>query len=153
MGTRPKMTNKYSETRKRWRQAHPNYDKDYFAIHQNDIKEYKKQWWKSHQADSLKTRFNRLKKNAKNRGIVFEIDLDYLTSLGMKCGYTGIDLTLDRSKFNTISYDRIDNNKGYIIGNVAPCCVDVNEMKRKMSKEDLITWCKRIVKYTESKEQ
>ena len=69
----------------------------------------------------------------------------------MTCHYTGVELTIERNRDNTISYDRLDNSKGYVPGNIVTCCVNVNEMKRKMTKQELIEWCKKIVAHSEEK--
>lgn len=45
-----------------------------------------------------------------------------------------------------ISLDRIDNNKGYVSGNVQLVCVAVNLMKAEMDTEELKFWCKEILK-------
>ncbi len=153
MNIQTKKEDKYKDIKMKWKKEHPEYNKQWSKDNKDKVKEYRKKFYDSHTEDSLKTRFNRLKKNALNRGIVFDIDIEYLSSLSMKCAYTGIALTLERNKFNTVSYDRVDNNKGYIVGNVTPCCVTVNEMKRKMTKEELVDWCIKIVNHnTEPKE-
>lgn len=41
--------------------------------------------------------------------------------------------------------DRIDNSKGYVIGNVVSCCKICNRAKDVMSKEDFIYWATRVV--------
>jgi hypothetical protein len=44
------------------------------------------------------------------------------------------------------SLDRIDSSKGYVKGNVQWTHKTVNIMKQAMSDEELIDWCKVIVK-------
>ena len=39
--------------------------------------------------------------------------------------------------------DRIDNNKGYDIDNVRPCCVDCNYAKGTQMSEEFIDWVKK----------
>jgi len=40
--------------------------------------------------------------------------------------------------------DRIDNNKGYHLDNVVPCCEQCNRAKLSDTKEDFIEMCKRV---------
>ena len=40
--------------------------------------------------------------------------------------------------------DRIDNSRGYVVGNVVPCCWTCNEMKGTRSVEDFLAQCARI---------
>ena len=40
--------------------------------------------------------------------------------------------------------DRIDNNKGYHLDNVVPCCEQCNIAKHANTKEDFIEMCKRV---------
>lgn len=65
-----------------------------------------------------------LKSYAKKQGI----DEQYANSI--KVWYNGID--------------RVDNNLGYHIDNIKPCCAICNRAKYRMSAEEYITWLKRI---------
>jgi hypothetical protein len=69
----------------------------------------------------------------------------YLKSLPLKCYYTGMDLTLEAHKLNTISLDRVDSSKDYIEGNVVFCCSMVNKMKNNLSVEQFVNFCEKIV--------
>jgi hypothetical protein len=40
--------------------------------------------------------------------------------------------------------DRIDNDRGYVDGNVAPCCRDCNYAKRAMSLNQFFRWLERL---------
>lgn len=44
----------------------------------------------------------------------------------------------------TASLDRIDNNQGYIVGNVRWVHKDVNRMKSDMPEKDFLRWCAAI---------
>tara|TARA_R110000772_G_scaffold154491_2_gene265534 strand:- start:568 stop:927 length:360 start_codon:yes stop_codon:yes gene_type:complete len=49
-----------------------------------------------------------------------------------KCKYTGIKLTWQSSKDQIptdVTIDRVDNNKGYVTGNVVACCKGYNSFK------------------------
>ena len=43
--------------------------------------------------------------------------------------------------------DRIDNNKGYTMDNVVPCCEICNNAKKNLSKVKFISWLDRICVY------
>jgi len=52
-------------------------------------------------------------------------------------------------KIETIGLDRIDNQRGYFLDNVVPCCYPCNSMKGKLSKDEFIKSCKKIVNFTQ----
>ena len=81
----------------------------------------------------IEYRFRSWRKGAKRRGIEFNVDIEYLNNLSKRCYYTGMELTLESNKENTISLDRIDSSKGYIKGNLVFCCESVNYMKGSLS--------------------
>lgn len=47
----------------------------------------------------------------------------------------------------TVNLDRLDNDVGYTIDNVAPCCIPCNRAKNTMSKEEYIEHCKNVVRF------
>ena len=97
---------------------------------------------------SNKYRFIRYKASAKQRGFDFNINKEECFKLfnGI-CYYCG-------DKDSRIGIDRIDSDKGYITGNIVPCCKRCNIMKNKTPLEDFINHCEKIVKcyYTKHKE-
>lgn len=87
----------------------------------------------------------------------FNIDKEYLHKLydhqkGL-CLYTGIAMTHIKDgtgyHLQNISIDRIDNNQGYVEGNIALVCLACNMMKYTMELKDLVKWCKLIAKHNE----
>lgn len=90
--------------------------------------------------------------SAKRRGIVWQIDQEYLLTLPMVCYYTGESLVVSPNQFNTISLDRIDSSKGYIRGNVVFCCTDVNLMKRHFPASHFFDLCERISNLKKTRE-
>ena len=44
----------------------------------------------------------------------------------------------------TAGLDRVDNNKGYVLGNLVPCCWTCNMAKRAMTKADFLRHCIKI---------
>lgn len=73
-----------------------------------------------------KAKFASYKQGAKTRGHSFELTLaDHFTP-GASNTYWQKDCTYCGDKIATIGLDRIDNDKGYTVDNVVPCCGDCN---------------------------
>ena len=86
-----------------------------------------------------------------------DIDLDYLKELWEsqegKCPFTGWDLILpnnsSKQESNSparASLDRIDNNKGYIKGNVRFVSVMANYCRNTFSDDEVKVFCEAVVK-------
>ena len=72
-------------------------------------------------------KYSMYKKAAKKDGREFKLSLDEFQSFWQKnCYYCN-------SKIQTIGLDRINNNLGYVIDNIVPCCTVCNKMKLKLS--------------------
>lgn len=81
------------------------------------------------------------KKNAKKRDLPFDLSYDEFKSLILSpCTYTGIKysntLTINGYQFKYNGIDRINSQKGYVIGNVVPCCININKAKSNLTIED-----------------
>jgi len=102
-----------------------------------------------------KTMFSRFKRNAKKRGISFEVDMEYLWKLyedqGGKCALTGLPIIFGEKSVDssTASIDRIDSTKGYIAGNLQWVHKDINCMKWNIPQDKFIEFCKLAVDYNE----
>lgn len=73
---------------------------------------------------SIEYRFLISKLIAKKRELQFSLTLnEYKNLISNLCYYCG-DVTLGKAQ--GIGLDRIDNNKGYILNNVLPCCGSCN---------------------------
>ena len=94
--------------------------------------------------NTLRGKFGRWKESAKRRSIPFNISLDDIEKIPMKCFYTGIDLDLKSGKFNTVSLDRIDSNGAYDKDNIVICCKQINIMKQDLSVDIFIEYCEKI---------
>jgi hypothetical protein len=92
--------------------------------------------------DIYNSLYARWKANAKSRNFPFNVDIEYLQKLlenqNFKCAYTNMDMlcpkTYNEKRNMTsspylISLDRIDNELGYIEGNVQFVCVWTNKAK------------------------
>jgi len=87
------------------------------------------------------------KHRAKAKYIEFDIELKDLT-LPTKCPYLKVPFiigTKDNYEY-THSIDRIDNNKGYIKGNVEIITKKANSMKNNASAEELLIFAIEIIK-------
>ncbi|VVB52803.1 Uncharacterised protein [uncultured archaeon] len=95
----------------------------------------------------------RIKMNAKKRNIVCTLtkkDLQKLT-IPEACPVLGIPMKTtvgEGTKDNTLSLDRIDNTKGYVIGNVAFISFRANVLKKDATLKELIALGKFAEKYS-----
>lgn len=91
-----------------------------------------------------------LRNRAIARGKEWSVDIFYLWALYQKqngkCALSGEPITFPkhRESRRTASLDRIENDKGYIEGNVQWVHVDVNFMKYQLSQNRLIELCNKI---------
>ncbi len=95
----------------------------------------------------LTYRFSEYKRAAKLRGHIFTLSkeiFDKVTSQPCKyCG--GFNKELNGKKFCGV--DRIDNDQGYVSGNVVSCCSACNFMKRAMSETRFLEHIRRIYEF------
>tara|TARA_Y100000296_G_C5116866_1_gene228226 strand:- start:112 stop:732 length:621 start_codon:yes stop_codon:yes gene_type:complete len=78
--------------------------------------------------------------SAKQRGLTFDLTMEEFESFwGKPCSYCGAEI-------ETIGLDRMDNDKGYAVGNITPCCkrCNVAKLDRPLSE-----WLKKIGKTIE----
>jgi hypothetical protein len=95
--------------------------------------------------------FNNAKARAVRNNIDFDITQDDIF-IPEYCPILNIKLKLDNNKIsdNSPSLDKIDNNKGYIKGNIKVISNLANAMKRNATKEQLKEFAKNIIKYIEN---
>lgn len=107
---------------------HINYQKT-----SNTYKKYRSLYEKT-----PKYKFYIYKQSAKTRSILFNITFKQFITLWQKpCYYC-------KSSIETIGLDRIDNDKGYELDNIIPCCKICNRMKHTMDQIDFINHCAKI---------
>ena len=108
---------------------------------------------KTYCGDISMNRFYHIKRGARIRNIVFDISVEYIWRLFLKqnkqCALTGLPImfadTCREDKYMvTASLDRIDNEKGYVEGNVQWLHKDINIMKQKFTQEKFIQYCNMI---------
>ena len=103
----------------------------------------------------------RMQRSAKQRGYSWQLTKDQVRKLTSKpCYYCGIEPAqrgISAAGHNgTYIYnglDRIDNEHGYEIDNVVPCCGTCNLAKRARTQNEFLAWISRVYKYTMLKEQ
>jgi hypothetical protein len=102
------------------------------------------------------TRYNRYKRAAHMRGLVFDVTIEDLWALfekqGRACALTGLPLEFNMKTAgrNTASLDRVDSSEGYVTGNVQWVHRDVNLMKNALSEERLLELCRAVVRTHDS---
>lgn len=76
-----------------------------------------------------------IRSNAVRRGIPWSLTKGQFIAFWQKpCTYCG-------GAIETIGLDRIDNTRGYEVGNVVPCCGVCNRMKSNMTREEFLAHC------------
>lgn len=103
--------------------------------------------------------YSRIKQSAQQRNLVFDVSIKYLYELfhkqNGKCAYTGDSIVLPlnvrqlrgENNEHVASLDRIDNDKGYVEGNLHWICKRVNYMKHTMQDPYFLSWIKKIYEY------
>ena len=94
---------------------------------------------------------NMAKTSAKTRGINYSLtksDKDILCNrIPLKCPILGIDITVgNKRNNNSLSIDRIDNNKGYELDNLMFCSYRANSLKSNGSIEEFEALVKFLIK-------
>ena len=142
------MENKKELNRKRVKSRYQNLSEEDKKNYIDNAKKNFKKWVND---NPIRYRFNLAKDRAKRKGLEFTIDLEYLEKLfdeqEGKCKYTGVKLIQSKNKINSMSIDRIDSNKGYIMGNVVFTSAIVNTMKNDLTEDDFLTVIKLINEY------
>lgn len=95
--------------------------------------------------------FATYKRTAEKRNLEFDIAKDYFLELVQKdCFYCGSEpSSVSKATNGNFIYngvDRIDNSKGYVLGNVVSCCTKCNFIKGTMSLEELREHLNKIFK-------
>jgi len=94
-----------------------------------------------------------IKTRVKRNGLEINITKEYVNKLYLlqngKCKLSGVEITLPktwRDRTYSASLDRIDSNKGYVIGNVQWVHKDINFMRGGLSIMEFIIFCRQVVK-------
>jgi hypothetical protein len=97
-----------------------------------------------------------IKTRVKRNGLEINITKEYVNKLYLlqngKCKLSGVEITLPktwRDRTYSASLDRIDSNKGYVIGNVQWVHKHINVMKNTFPEEMFIFLCKKVSEQNE----
>lgn len=83
-------------------------------------------------------KYSSYKSDAKRRGIEFSLTMEeFMLFWNRLCFYCG-------DRVETVGLDRMNNSKGYYLGNLASCCATCNLMKRGSSALDFMKQCEKI---------
>lgn len=114
----------------------------YYLAHTEHIKEQSRRYGKTYVpkfSRSIDSRLKNLHTKAKGRTKDFSISIEDLHDLWRnqegRCAYTKLPLLATANQFNTVSLDRIDSSKGYIVGNVQLVCAAINKMKQEYTED------------------
>jgi hypothetical protein len=99
----------------------------------------------------IRSRIRNMQQRAKDDSRAFGITESYLRKLleesGMKCNISGRDVTLDTNDPDVVSFDRINNNKGYVYDNIQVVSSAINTAKLTWTQEEFIEIAKQICKH------
>ncbi|QQV89445.1 anti-sigma factor [Proteus phage SJ_PmiM] len=93
------------------------------------------------QIEDVIKKYTQIRKSAKSRNKEFNLTLRYVKNIceQTKCAYSGeaMEMPKDVRDLEGISFERFDNSKGYIKGNVIPVKGTYNCYKSSMTLEDI----------------
>lgn len=102
--------------------------------------------------------YNTYKYGAKRRNLEFNLSLEEFFNISQKnCAYCGVKpSSIFKSVHNNGDFiyngiDRVDNNIGYVITNVAPCCWECNKTKLVSSLSDFYAHIIKVYIYCDLK--
>lgn len=91
------------------------------------------------------------KANAKNRELSWELSKnEFRVVIKQDCYYCGVapsNIANHQSLNGSYTYngiDRLDNSRGYVSGNIVPCCKLCNYMKRDLSENNFYSHIRKI---------
>jgi hypothetical protein len=82
--------------------------------------------------------------SAQSRNLEFDLSFEYVKKLleYTTCFYTNVQFTEDGP--HARSFDRVDNDTGYVIGNVVACTTDINGKKNNLTIDEIIFLYKKL---------
>ena len=93
--------------------------------------------------------FENRKKDAKARGLVFEITIDDVADLIEEqmylCALTGLPVLLDACNGSSGSIDRIENKRGYTKDNIQITTKEINMLRGSFTMEKFVELCGLVV--------
>jgi hypothetical protein len=102
------------------------------------------------------------KRQAKARDLVFELDIETFRALTSSdcyyCGtppsqvWCGSTSARINGNYTYNGIDRVDNDRGYVDGNVRPCCGQCNRSKRDLTEAAFLAWLARAYRRLHAQE-
>lgn len=94
------------------------------------------------------SKYVQIKNSAKKRGIYFDMSLKRVRQLLLRkrCEITG-EIFIDDHDDLHRSFDRLDNDKGYIDSNVVVCTGQINKIKRDLTVKQIKQFAFILKKY------
>ena len=91
---------------------------------------------------TIPVKFKNMRYDAKKRGYEWTLEQHDTSALFLSnCYYCGKP---SQEKVKLHGLDRVENDRGYHLDNVVPCCYDCNIAKAGQTQEDFIDMCKRV---------
>ena len=80
-----------------------------------------------------------IKSSADSRGIEFDLSLKAVRKLlnAKKCFISGVVMNRIAGDENQLTFDRLDNSRGYVDDNVVACTLRMNHLKGNLSIDDI----------------
>ncbi len=123
--------------------AHEYYIKNSEHIKRR-VSKYNESYFPKYHSDVI-SRLKNLCTKARNRTKEFNLtdqDLfDLWENQNGQCAYTKLPLLAAANQFNTVSLDRVDSSKGYVVGNIQLVCAAINVMKMAATEDQFIHLC------------
>lgn len=99
---------------------------------------------------AVRIKFSKIRSAAKRRGLEFNLDIDETVEHILETGHcelSGRPFVYKFGSMDMVSFDRIDNSKGYIPGNVQFVTNAVNIMRNELTTEQFIELCKDVARH------
>lgn len=104
--------------------------------------------WRETTDGYIKSMIQRVNNRKKELSDGFKLSFEYVKNIYNEqnglCNLSGVKMTTITGNgkiLTNMSIDRIDSNKGYIVGNIQLVCTIVNIMKTTLSVDEFKTWC------------
>lgn len=124
--------------------------RNFNSRHEGKESKFSSLWWKERFSEEELKLFSKLKNlctKARLRSKEFDpkVDWEYLYDLWVnqngECAYSGMPLSIEANHPHSVSLDRVDSSKGYIVGNLQLLSWTVNKMKMDLDEEDFLLVC------------
>lgn len=141
----------YQENKENWirdteekKHSHRESSKKYANKNRESRSKYEQEYWSSRWEEYM---WKQAKRRSARSGLDFDIDVSDIV-IPTHCPYLGIEITKIFGQgvvWSNPSLDRIDNNKGYIKGNVQVLSRRANSVKQDLSLKELQNFCVNVL--------